>query len=889
MFKLRASVLSPLFSGALLCAATLHMSPALADWINASSNRPTFLAAASGSTVYAADSTRVYGSTDGGKTWSTLGSPAGAPYTALAYLGSNLWVGTDKSGTSYSGNGSNWTVANSGQMLPLVNSINRINHLSAVSSSTLLAANTAGIYRSTDGGTSWSSNVTGLPQSGIAPFLVKGPVNVLASNGSASIAGTNDGIYRSTDTGATWSNAALSGSTVSNVLAVPGSSTFLAIAGGTAYRSTDNGASWSAISGLSGGTPTAFAAHPSDGKTLYVGTNAGTVLQSTDGGSTWAVISDATTANQTIQALAVPGSDPTSLVAATSNGTYLYAAVTTPAAFSFTSRTGVTPKETVVSDAITVTGLTQPTAISIQGGEYSINGGAYTSATGTVTNGAKVTVRVTASSTFGTTTSTTLTIGKNSGKFEVTTQSFTAITTPTELLSTVPTGVTVTNGILQVTGTTTLDLKPTAPPNALVQIPANTPVTVVVGGNSATVTPTASNANFTTRTVVGSNGQSFTGLALSGGSANIVSSQPLTVPISSGFGSLQFGGGASLQLTSSGGFTGGGVVSGSGFINTPIAGHQTSANRFAAGGTTIYGGENFTIDQNGYLKELRIGSLNGDKAVAGDPVSLANLDSDVKVPKLDGNLARLNNTASLIDVIKGALDTQFNGSGTASYDATSGIFTYVLGDKTYRFIPLGSPTIQLASTAQSNSNFSATNAASAASGAFSLSNRGVQITLSSALGYFTELDQAIKGYDKSGSFKLRSDGTLKMQLLGLTAVAAPGSAVTSGTATGTPTFGVDADNRFTFVDSKGSTQTFYPVFADQNVLTATLQGLDSKASVTYLGNGSTQAIAPNWQYTFKPEYFVSTADAAHANDLWWVNGSKVFIRYSDNTMQSFGF
>lgn len=887
MFKLRASVLSPLFSGALLCAATLHTSPALADWISASSNKPSFLAAASGSTVYAADSTRVYGSTDGGKTWSTLGSPAGAPYTALAYLGSNLWLGTDKSGTSYSSNGSNWTVANSGQMLPLVNSINHINNLSAASNSTLLAANTAGIYRSTDGGTSWSGNVTGLPQTGISPFLIKGPVNVLASNGTASIAGTNDGIYRSTDTGATWSNAALSGTSVSAIQAVPGSSTFLAIAGGSVYRSTDNGSNWSAVSGLSGGTPTALAAHPSDGKTLYIGTNAGTVLQSTDGGSTWAVISDATTANQTIQALAVPSSDPTSLVAATSNGTYLYTAVTTPAAFSFTSRTGVTPKEIVVSDAITVTGLTQPAAISIQGGEYSINGGAYTSATGTVTNGAKVTVRVTASTTFATTTSTTLTIGKNSGKFEVTTQSFTAITTPTELLSTVPTGVTVTNGILQVTGTTTLDLKPTAPPNALVQIPANTPVTVVVGGNSATVTPTDNNANFTTRTVVGSNGQSFTGLALSGGSANIVSTQSLTLPISSGSGTLQFGSGASLQLNASGGFTGGGVISGSGFIYAPRA--PFSANRFAADSTTVYGGENFTIDQNGYLKELRIGSLNGDKAVAGDPVSLANLDSGVKVPKLDGNLARLNNTASLVDVIKGALDTQFNGTGTASYDATSGIFTYVLGGKTYRFIPLGSPTVQLATTAQSNSNFSATNAASAASGAFSLTNRGVQVTLSSALGYFSELDQAIKGYDKSGSFKLRSDGTLKMQLLGLTAVAAPGSAVTSGTATGTPTFGVDADNRFTFVDSKGNTQTFYPVFADQNVLTATLQGLDSKASVTYLGNGSTQAIAPNWQYTFKPEYFVSAADAAHANDLWWVNGSKVFIRYSDNTMQSFGF
>lgn len=891
MFKLRATVLSPLFSSALLCVATLHAGVAVADWSSVSSNKPTFLAPTSSATVYAADSSSIYGSSDGGKTWSTLGTPTGAPYTALAYLGSNLWVGTDKTGTSYSSNGTNWTLANNKQVLVFTGTAKRISGLSSPSAGTLLAANSSGIYRSTDNGSTWDETPTGLPMVGIAPFLVKGPANAIASNSSASVAATDDGIYRSTDGGSTWSKAGLSG-TVSTVFAVPGSSTFLAILGSSAYRSTDNGANWSALSGLSGGTPTAFAAHPTDGKTLYVGTNAGAVLQSSDGGATWTVISDATLANLKIQALAVPASDPTSLVAATSGGTFLFTAgpVVQPA-FSFSSRTGVTPKDVVVSDAITVTGLTAPASISIQGGEYSINGGAYTSAAGIVTTGAKVTVRVTASSAFASTTSATLTIGKNSAKFEVTTQSFTAITTPTELLSTTPSGVNVVNGVLQVTTPTTLDLKPSATTNAIVQIPVNTPVTVVVGGNSATVTPTDNSANFTTRTIINSSGQTVTGLALSGGSANIVSTQPLTLPISSGgSSSLQFGSGASLQLNASGGSTGAGVISGSGTISAPVRSTTTtSANRFAASSTTVYGGENFTIDQDGYLKELRIGSLKGDQGVAGDPLALANLDSGVKVPKLDGNLNRLSSTASLVDVIKGALDTQFAGSGTASYDVASGIFTYTLAGKTYRFIPLGSPTVALSSSAPNATNFAATNAASAASGAFSLTNRGVQLTLTSALGYFTELDQAIKGYDQSGSFKLRSDGSLKLQLLGLTAVAAPGSAVTAGTATGTPTFGVDADNRFTFIDSKGSSQTFYPVFADTDVVNTTLKELDSKVVVTNQGNGSTDAVAPNWKFTFKPDYFLSTPDAAHANDLWWVDGSKVVLRYPDNTTQSFGF
>jgi photosystem II stability/assembly factor-like uncharacterized protein len=758
-----------------------------------------------------------------------------------------------------------------------------INSLAAAGS-TLLAGSSSGIYRSTSNGSSWDeSAVTGLPMVGSLPFLVKCAVNALAGNNTASVAGTDFGIYRSTDGGATWSSSGLSGSAVSVLTAVPGSSTFLAIAGGSAYRSTDNGSSWTAISGLSGGTPTAFAAHPSDGKTLYVGTNAGAVLQSTDGGSTWAVISDATTANQAVQALAVPASDPTSLVAATSGGTFLYTAgPAVQPAFSFTSQSSAPLSTTITSDAITVTGLTAPASISIQGGQYRINDGAYTSAPGLVVNGAKVTVQLTSSADYSTTTSATLTIGKNSGKFEVTTLKRTVLTDVTQVLSTSVSGATITSqGILQLTTVPTapVQIRSDAPTDALIQTPVNNPVQMNFGGATITVTPTTTSTVFSTQKIQ----NNVTGVTVASGSADISGSQSFSLPISTN--TLNLPSGGSLQMGVNSGQTSAGILSGTATISfTGIA-----PNQFSAGGsTTVYGGETVSLTQTGLLKELRIGSLNGDKAVAGDPLTLANLDSGVKVPKLDGNLTRLSNTASLIDVIKGALDSQFGGAGTASYDAATGIFTYTLGDKTYRFIPIGSATVPVTTTAPNNSNFSATNAASAASGAFTLTNRGVQITLSSALGYFTELDQAIKGYDPKGSFKLRSDGTLKLQLLGLTAVAAPGSAVTSGTATGTPAFGVDADNRFTFVDSKGSSQTFYPVFADTSVLTTTLLGLDTKATATYLGNGVTQVVAPNWQFTFKPEYFLSTPDAAHASELWWLDGSKVVLRYPDNTSQAFG-
>ncbi len=94
---------------------------------------------------------------------------------------------------------------------------------------------------------------------------------------------------------------------------------------------------------------------------------------------------------------------------------------TIPAAFSFTAQTDVTANTVVTSNSITVSGINTAAQISIAGGEYSVDGGAYTSAVGTVTNGQTVTVRQTSSSNFGITTDAVLTIGGISGIFSVTT------------------------------------------------------------------------------------------------------------------------------------------------------------------------------------------------------------------------------------------------------------------------------------------------------------------------------------------------------------------------------------------------------------------------------------------------------------------------------------
>jgi hypothetical protein len=97
--------------------------------------------------------------------------------------------------------------------------------------------------------------------------------------------------------------------------------------------------------------------------------------------------------------------------------------VTPPDQFTFADQTGAALSTVITSNAITVTGITSTTPISITGGTYSINGEPYTGADGMVNPDDIVTVRQTSSGSHSTTTDATLTIGGISDTFSVTTSS----------------------------------------------------------------------------------------------------------------------------------------------------------------------------------------------------------------------------------------------------------------------------------------------------------------------------------------------------------------------------------------------------------------------------------------------------------------------------------
>lgn len=117
---------------------------------------------------------------------------------------------------------------------------------------------------------------------------------------------------------------------------------------------------------------------------------------------------------------------------------------TVPNAFPFTPQTSTARSATITSAAVTISGITGPSPITVSGGLYDINGsGSFVSTPGFVNNGDTVRARHTSSASNNTATNTTVTIGGVAQVFTDTTFAATANTyTSGSGTDTVPAGAT---------------------------------------------------------------------------------------------------------------------------------------------------------------------------------------------------------------------------------------------------------------------------------------------------------------------------------------------------------------------------------------------------------------------------------------------------------------
>jgi photosystem II stability/assembly factor-like uncharacterized protein len=213
--------------------------------------------------------------------WTKLGSGLeGREVLSLAVAGTGILAGTDDGLFLSTGAGS-W------RRLPTViadlDVHPRVNDVTALSDRVFLAATSAGLLRTNDGGATWRR----------PSVWLSGPVAALAASArqpGVMMAATPMAFFRSRDGGETWTAVSRSvGADTHNLAVLPGNDRVVfASTGAGLYRSMDQGQTWTRCArGIPFSDITGLAAHP-DGRTLYASDFTwGGVFRSQDAGDTW--------------------------------------------------------------------------------------------------------------------------------------------------------------------------------------------------------------------------------------------------------------------------------------------------------------------------------------------------------------------------------------------------------------------------------------------------------------------------------------------------------------------------------------------------------------------------------------------------------------------------
>jgi len=168
-------------------------------------------------------------------------------------------------------------------------------------------ANTV-VYKSTDGGATWTKNLTG-----VNGYWVYGMM-VSSANQNVVLAGTNTGgIIRSTDAGASWS-VATSQYNVQAIAEVPNNPALVYAVSDTALlRSSDTGRTWVNAGGIPGKNIRSVGTTAASGATVFCATRSGIYRSLTSGGNWELVTGDVALAK--VSAIGIPASGPRALYA----------------------------------------------------------------------------------------------------------------------------------------------------------------------------------------------------------------------------------------------------------------------------------------------------------------------------------------------------------------------------------------------------------------------------------------------------------------------------------------------------------------------------------------------------------------------------------------------
>jgi photosystem II stability/assembly factor-like uncharacterized protein len=184
-----------------------------------------------------------------------------------------------------------------------------------------------GIFKTTNGGASWSSANNGLKGTGVRALAID------PTNSQTVYAGTGNGVFKSTDGGASWTevDAGMTSKYVESLAIDPKNShrIYAGTQGGGLFKSNDGAASWTtAGSGITETADTEFftiVVDPTNSQTVYAGTT-DALFKSTNSGVSWAEtdsgIDKSNMPNMQVTAIAIDPTNSQAVYAATVTGIF---------------------------------------------------------------------------------------------------------------------------------------------------------------------------------------------------------------------------------------------------------------------------------------------------------------------------------------------------------------------------------------------------------------------------------------------------------------------------------------------------------------------------------------------------------------------------------------
>ncbi len=594
-----------------------------------------------------------------------------------------------------------------------------------------------------------------------------------------------------------------------------------------------------------------------------------------------------------------------------------FSAVGAPAAFTFTPATSVGLKTAINSNAITVTGISIPTTLSVvSGSDSSLLCAIAPVATGvfgsfsacnpttpiTINNGDQIKVQLTSATLGSTAVTGGIAIGGVSGSFTVTTAqtlviaglTYTALTTLGSAITSIDPNIALSaNGIVVVPSTVSANMTvvPSAPANTAIQLKAGGTYHFILGALTQSIQPVGGDAIMTTKAYAVDGATATNLLELAAGRA-VINYSGNALPMAS----IQLGTGSSAKqmLVSSVGSAAVsadiqrladgtalvGLVSGQVNLRLPSAASTVAITDLP---TTLYSSEVATLSLAGKVAGIRIGSIAGTSpGIVGDdmPATIypAGVKTRVKVPNLGLPLTRADPAKSLMQAL-----FDFTGSRPTLTQGTQGVNGQIpmlwAGQQLY-IIPYGDVTVD--STRVDGITL-------ASDGHFEVARNGVIAKLATAASDLNLFNQSVKATYIGGSVTLTEDGAYEVSNNGKTLIMKPALVSQASSNSGT-VFGQDSTGLMAF-STGGQSQSMYPHFYDLKQLATILATFDAKVTLRDNLDGTVTANMYSSVLSFSPLYEVLSpiggVPPEHRADPWWVIDDVLYLKYSNGAAQGF--